>query len=166
MGRKTPRPESEEPTSLIFTDIWLNEPEGSPLPNPADCTINLELVGPELWTGQTGWAMGDRFAQLQRDGADWGIGLFTVGLVVLAFYAANENWHEIFENQLDETHVYSGGTCEVIFKGADVNQAAADAGMPLGDKVFYEPMPKAVGHKSYRFAYQPNGSRIYIRKEL
>jgi len=38
--------------------------------------------------------------------------------------------------------------------------------MPLGNKVFYEPMPKAVGHKSYRFAHQPDGSRIYIRKHL
>ena len=73
---------------------------------------------------------------------------------------------EIFENDLNETFYYTGGTCKVNFGESDVNQAAEDAGMPLGKKVFYEPMPKAVGHKSYRFAHQPDGSRIYIRKHL
>ena len=166
MGLKTPRPESDEPTSLIFKDVWLNFPDGNPLPNPADCTIDLEPLTPNIWGGRTGWDWEDRYASVTLDGTEWQISMFIVGLVVLAFSGVGENLHEIFNNLLGSGDMYSGGTCEVVCGESDVNQAAEDAGMPLGDKVFYEPMSEAVGHKSYRFAHQPDGSRIYIRKEL
>jgi hypothetical protein len=83
-----------------------------------------------------------------------------------SFYVL-QSWAEptIFEGY-DEGppfNAYTGGNWKLTGGKSEANEVAGLVGIPYADKTFYEPMPLAVNPKSYRFARQPDGTRIYIR---
>jgi len=157
-----PMKESEVPIAVYYRSLEPAHQWQPEWPERVDAIIFLEQVAADIWEGQ-----GDLlWSQLYIDEGRWAVSA-TVGYGgPLAFYGLTENLDD-WETD-NELPIFSGayylGNAMLLFEPVP-NLVAELTGAITGPKSFYEPMPKASPHRSFRYARHSDGTRIYVRMD-
>jgi len=163
MGIPIPQPAGDIPTYLIFTGIQSVPLPGGPWPDPVDGYYPITLQPNGFYEGETDVYLW----RLSVDDGRWRIDAYAKPQFMPIFYGFTYDLASIeADNELAGSQVaYIGGRAYIGYDPLPTFLAAEILQIPTGPKTFYEPMPAAVGHDSYRYARHADGTRIYLRME-
>ena len=162
MGIPMPRKPGDEPTMVHFYGLAPGDAWTPDYPPRVDVWMIVDQISDDTWTAnQEGY-----YAELNRIGSQWLTRLAWLDPSSELFDGVTPPDEVVAENSytIPTGRRLFGGSSEVMFVPVE-NLIAELAGAITGPKSFYEPMPKATPHRSYRYARHYDGTRIYVRSE-
>ena len=166
-GDPGPLPETVKVLYISFGGIVANELNPPTLPKNPNITIPVFRGPDDFFRAQSyeyGWYYD---CELTFTPSYWQIILAVSPPATQAFNGQAANLQNSFPNRRQSPLLtFFGGVAEVRKADPRINQTAALLGLPALAPSFYEPMPGGPDYRSFRYAEQKNGTRVYIRTEL